>query len=108
MNHNQPDPPQRRTFLQWLSYGLLTAAGALVAVPILGFLLGRRKREVPWVPLGMVADFPASETRLKTFDNPIREPWDGMTAKIGVFVRYEGKDTGGQDQFLVLAVNCAH
>lgn len=108
MNNHPPEQPQRRTFLQWVSYALLTAAGLLVALPISGFLIGRRKREIPWVPLGTVADFPAGETRMKTFDNPLREPWDGMTAKIGVYVRYEGKDSGGQDRFLVLAVNCAH
>lgn len=107
MNELTP-PPERRTFLQWLSYGVLTAAGVLAALPIVGFLLGRRKRAVPWVPLGAVKEFPAGETRLKTFDNPIREPWGGMTAKIGVFVRYEGKGADGRDQFLVLAVNCAH
>src|SRR5207247_1277460 len=101
-------PPPRRTFLQWVSYGLLAAAGVLVAVPFVGFLLGRRPRKVRWVTLGPVGDFRQGETRLKTFDNPIREPWDGMTAKIGVYVRYEGKDNAGQDQFLVLAVNCAH
>jgi Rieske Fe-S protein len=42
------------------------------------------------------------------FKNPLRQPWDGMTAHTGVFVRYEGKDEQKKDQFLVLAVNCAH
>ena len=31
-----------------------------------------------------------------------------MTAHTGVYVRYEGKDEQQTDQFLVLAVNCAH
>ena len=45
-----------------------------------------------------------------TFDNPIRQPWDGMAAHTGVYVRYEGEGRGrrAKDQFLVLAVNCAH
>ena len=43
-----------------------------------------------------------------TFDNPLRQPWDGMTAHTGVYVRNEGQDDRQQDQFLVLAVNCAH
>lgn len=104
MSTAQPTPPpERRTFLQWVSYGLLIVASVLVALPIVGFLRGRRKRDVPWVRLGSVTDYPLGETRFKTFDNPIREPWDGMTAKIGVYVRKEG-----EDQFLVLAVNCAH
>src|SRR5262249_57806292 len=51
--------------------------------------------------------------------NPIRQPWDGMVAKTGVFVRYEGRqeqasEVGGQKSetlghnFLILAENCAH
>ena len=48
-----------------------------------------------------------------TFDNPISQPWDGMVAHTGVFVRYEGRDEREADEtkahtFLVLAVNCAH
>src|SRR5438067_2403919 len=82
-------PSARRPFLQWVSYGLPIVASVLVALPIVGFLLGRRKRTVPWVRLGPVIDFPLGETRFKTFENPIREPWDGMTAKIGVYVRKE-------------------
>jgi len=42
------------------------------------------------------------------FDNPLRQPWDGITAITGVFVRYQGKNEQGEDQFLVLSVNCAH
>lgn len=99
---------ERRTFLQWISYGLLTVAGMLVAVPFIGFIFGARKRDVQWIKLGPTGDFAQGETRLKTFENLIREPWDGITAQTGVFVRYQGKDTGGKDQFLVLAVNCAH
>jgi Rieske Fe-S protein len=48
-----------------------------------------------------------------TFDNPIRQPWDGVVAHTGVYVRYQGRDDGAADaaaahQFLVLAANCAH
>ena len=67
-----------------------------------------RKRPVEWVPLGSVSDFPADETRLVTFDNPIRQPWDGMTAHIGVYVRRQSEETSDKDRFLVLAANCAH
>ena len=44
------------------------------------------------MPLGSVDDFPPDETRLVTFDNPIRQPWDGMAAHTGVYVRHQGKD----------------
>ena len=38
----------------------------------------------------------------------LRQPWDGITALTGVYARYEGKNDKAEDQFLVLAVNCAH
>jgi Rieske Fe-S protein len=50
---------------------------------------------------------------LVTFDNPIRQPWAGMVAFTGVYVRNQGQDDEKPDQakkqkFLVLAANCAH
>ena len=58
--------------------------------------------------LGPVKDFPREETRMITFDTPLRQPWDGIAAHTGVYVRYQGKDEKNQEKFLVLAVNCAH
>ncbi len=105
--------PGRRTFLSWLTYGLGAVAAALVSIPFVGYLFGARKAPVHWILLGPVADFPANETRRVNFDNPIRQPWDGMVAHTGVYVRYEGRDENETDEakrykFLVLAVNCAH
>ena len=99
---------ERRTFLQWLTYGLSAVAAAALSVPLIGYFFGIRKREVRWVTLDEVARFPVNETRLKTFDNPLRQPWDGMTALTGVYVRNLGVDEQGKSQFLVFAVNCAH
>ena len=97
----------RRTFLQWLSYGLGGVAAALAGIPFVGFLLRTPKWPPEWVTLGPLEKFPVGETRMVTFDNPIREPWDGITANTGVYVRYEGKEKAETEQFLVLAVNCA-
>ena len=103
----------RRSFLGWLTYGLGAIAAVAVGLPLIGFLFGARKAPVRWHPLGRVTDFPQGQTRLVTFDNPIRQPWDGLVAHTGVFVRYEGRDEREADEtkahtFLVLAVNCAH
>jgi Rieske Fe-S protein len=115
---DQPAPqaealPGRRSFFKWLTYGFGAVAGVVAGVPFLGYLLGARKAPVKWVPLGRVADFPLNQTRLVDFDNPIREPWDGMVARTGVYIRYEGEDKKQTEEakkhkFLVLAVNCAH
>jgi Rieske Fe-S protein len=100
--------PRRRDFFRWLTAGTGLLASVFSAIPVVGFLLKTRKTPIDWVPLGPVGDFALNETRLVTFDNPIRQPWDGMTAHTGVYVRYQGKDEQQQDRFLVLAVNCAH
>jgi menaquinol-cytochrome c reductase iron-sulfur subunit len=105
MSHSTtPSQPERRTFFHWLTYMTGAAATVILSVPLVGFLFGAlRKKEEKWVRLGPVKNFPEGQTRLVTFNNPLCQPWDGMTAHTGVFVCYLGKD-----QFRVLAVNCAH
>ena len=98
----------RRTFLQWLTYSLGAVATLLVGAPFVRYLCGSPKRQVQWVDLGPISNFPLEETRRVTFDNPLRTAWDGITARAEVFVRYQGKDAQQVDQFLVLDVNCAH
>ena len=100
---------ERRTFFGWLTYGLSGVALAAAGIPLIGYFVGVPKRkEVPWVALGPADQFPISETRRKDFDNPLRVPWDGVTALTGVYVRNLGLDKQGDAQFLVFAVNCAH
>jgi Rieske Fe-S protein len=111
-SHPTPGPadalPGRRGFFRWLTYALGAVAAAVVGVPFVGYLLGTRKKVVKPVNLGPVSQFPPGETRLVTFDNPLRQPWDGIVANTAVFVRYEGKSAKGEHRFLVFAVNCAH
>jgi Rieske Fe-S protein len=104
-----PSQPSRRSFFLWLTIAFGVVATIVLSIPLVGFLLGAlRKRRVRWVELGAVNDFPEGQTRLVTFDNPLRQPWDGMTAHAGVFVCRLGKDENGKEAFRVLAVNCAH
>jgi menaquinol-cytochrome c reductase iron-sulfur subunit len=101
--------PGRRTFLQWFTYATGALAAALVAVPLVGYLFGPlRQYRGGWIKLGPPSKFPLNETRLETFQNPLGEPWDGMTAHMGVYVRNLGQDDKHQDRFLVFAMNCAH
>src|SRR5262249_31993226 len=104
---------KRRTFMQLLTCGLSALAATALGIPVVGYLFGVRKAPVEWQGLGAIADFPENQTRRVTFDNPIRQPWDGMVAQTGVYVRYLGRDSSEADdakshRFLVLAVNCAH
>jgi Rieske Fe-S protein len=92
-----------------MMYGLGALAGLAFGIPYIGyFLAALRRAPVKPVPLGPVGSFPVSETRLVTFDNPIRQPWDGKVAHIGVYVRNLGPDEEKRDQFQVFAMNCAH
>jgi menaquinol-cytochrome c reductase iron-sulfur subunit len=99
----------RRSFLRWLTYGIGALAAAVVTVPFVGYLFGAfRKPKVQWVPLGMPDTFPINETRLAVFDSDLGQPWDGMSARMGVYVRNLGKDEKQQHRFLIFANNCAH
>ncbi|MFN4261362.1 MAG: ubiquinol-cytochrome c reductase iron-sulfur subunit [Gemmataceae bacterium] len=100
-----PEPPDRRNVLKYLSVALGSLAALVVAIPYVGYLFGALLKFRPdeWIDLGEVSQFPVNQTILSVFANPLRQPWDGFTANYGVYVR-----NLGNEQFLVLAVNCTH
>ena len=97
----------RRVFLFKLSLLVNGAVGAVLAVPILGYLLGPALKKSSsgnsWINLGPLGDFPEGETRLVNFRNPVTTSWDGQTGDIPCWVRRVSGDT-----FQVFAINCAH
>lgn len=98
----------RRGLFRWLA-GLLTlAAGVLAAIPLVGYFFQAARRRPVWLDLGSVDDFLADQTRLVTFDNPLGQSWDGMTAHNAVYVRRQSTAESNEPDFLVLGVNCAH
>lgn len=103
----KPAAHSRRVFLFKLSLWLNGAVGAVLAVPIVGYLLApalkKRSEEEAWISIGAVSGFPEGETRLATFRNPSTTPWDGQTGNIPCWVRHISGD-----QFQVFAINCAH
>ena len=97
----------RRTFLFKLSLAANGVVGAVLAVPIFGYLFGpalkKASADESWINLGNLDQFPESETRLATFRNPVTTAWDGQTGDVPCWVRHEpGK------KFQVFAINCAH
>lgn len=95
---------------RWLLLGLGVAfngiMGAILAVPVIRYLLSPVKRDdayKSWIPLGSADSFPVGQTRIANFVNPFRRSWDGETAAVACYVRRVAVD-----QFQVFAVNCAH
>src|SRR5271157_1623388 len=96
----------RRAFLFKLSLFVNGIVGAVLAVPIFGYLLGpalkKTSSENSWITLGPITDFPEGETRLVTYRNPVTTSWDGQTGDIPCWVRRVAAN-----QFQVFAINCA-
>ena len=97
----------RRAFLFKLSVMLNAAIGVVLAVPLVGYLLGpalkKGSNTGSWIVLGGINDFPVGETRLADFRSPVASFDDGDTAKVACWVRRIS-----DRQFQVFAVNCAH
>jgi menaquinol-cytochrome c reductase iron-sulfur subunit len=103
-----PDTSSRRGFLTRIGVLFNVVAGAVLAVPILRYVLspairGQKRAYEGWVSLGSVGLFPEGETRLAVYRSPAATPTDGDTAKVSCWVRRVSADT-----FQVFAVNCAH
>lgn len=103
-----PDMISRRTMLMKLGLLLNGIVGAVLAVPILGYVLSpivrvRKIESGKWLALGDLTEYPAGETRFATFRNVGTEPWDGKTADSACWVRRID-----EEHFQVFAINCAH
>jgi len=98
----------RRAFLTKLGLGFNAVVAAALGVPIVRFILSpiareRRPGYDSWLSLGSLEQFPAGQTRLATYRNPVENSSDGKTATIPCWVRHiDG------EQFQVFAINCAH
>ena len=103
-----PDGLSRRAMLMKLGILFNAAVGAILAVPIVSYILSpvirqRRPGYESWLQLGALDQFPAGQTRLAVYRNPVVNPTDGETANIPCWVR----NVDGQ-KFQVFAINCAH
>jgi Rieske Fe-S protein len=97
----------RRVFLFKLAVGLNAMVGAVLAVPLVGYLLGpaaKKRSDIgAWVNLGSLSDFPVGQTRLADFRSPMAAFNDGETGKTSCWVRRISEKS-----FQVFAINCAH
>ncbi|HEU5328341.1 MAG: ubiquinol-cytochrome c reductase iron-sulfur subunit [Thermomicrobiales bacterium] len=104
--HESAEELTRRGLLTKISLLGSAAIGAVVGIPIIGYLLGPLVKPTPsdWRNVGKVDDFSPGETKLVAFDDPSPLPWAGQTARLAAYIRREGQN----DQFLAFAVNCTH
>jgi menaquinol-cytochrome c reductase iron-sulfur subunit len=98
----------RRAMIAKLGLFLNGIVGAILAVPIVRYLLSPVTREKKtgyesWLSLGGLEQFPAGQTRLASYRNPVVSPTDGETANIACWVR-----NVDDQNFQVFAINCAH
>ncbi len=102
------EPPElisRRKLLNRVIFGLGAAAGAVVSVPILAYLLSPllNPAQQVWRDLGPVDNFRIGQTVQAAIQEPSPLPWAGQTSQTAVWVRRNSADL-----FTVFAVDCTH
>lgn len=106
ITQDDPRVVSRRWLLLKLGAFFNVVIGIAIATPVVRYLLGPVRSSQSydsWISLGPVSDFPVGETRLATYENPYRQPWDGATDKTACWVRHVSASS-----FQVFAINCAH
>jgi menaquinol-cytochrome c reductase iron-sulfur subunit len=96
---------RRRRFLSRVSLALSAAAGAVIGVPIIGFLLAPLARTAPrqWRAVGPVDGFKIGDTVRVQFEDASPLPWAGVTARTAAWLRRESVDS-----FRAFSVHCTH
>jgi Rieske Fe-S protein len=103
-----PDQINRRELFVKLGLLFNGLVAGVLGVPILRFLLSpvasaRKGSDQSWLSLGSLEQYPAGQTRLATYRNPVVSPSDGETAHVACWVRRIDSS-----HFQVFAINCAH
>jgi menaquinol-cytochrome c reductase iron-sulfur subunit len=95
----------RRGFFSRLSLALGGVCAAILAVPLVGFVISPlfEKVKQSWVPVGKIDDFEIGKTVNVPFPDPSPLPWAGITAKGAAWLRRDS-----QDKFIAFSVNCSH
>jgi menaquinol-cytochrome c reductase iron-sulfur subunit len=103
----RPDasPLQRRRFLTRISVALSAAVGAVIGLPVIGFLVAPLTRKEPrvWRPVGRVDEFRIGETVSVRFEDASPLPWAGVTARTAAWLRRDD-----ESRFTAYSVHCTH
>ena len=105
MADSQQDRQGRRRFLARLSVALGSLAAALIALPVIGFLLAPLFESIArkWRPVGAFQDFENGQTVAVKFEDASPVPWAGVTGQTAAWLRREPNG-----EFVAYAINCTH
>lgn len=105
MSEPEADVIGRRKFLARISLALAGAAGAVLTVPMVAYLLSPLINPAArvWREVGRLDQFPVGQTVRVEIDDPSPLAWAGQIAKTAAWLRRESST-----QFTAFAVNCAH
>jgi menaquinol-cytochrome c reductase iron-sulfur subunit len=100
-----PATLKRRSFLTRMSIALSAAVGAVLGVPVIGFLFSPLTRKSPrvWRPVGPVDAFPVGQTVNVRFEDASPLPWAGVTARTAAWLRRDD-----ESHFTAYTVHCTH
>ncbi len=106
---NVPPPAReedhRRTFFARLTLCLAGLTGLAMSLPGVSFILapvfGKKPRK--WRSVGKLDSFKLGETVLVEFEDPSPEPWAGVTARTGAWLRRVS-----DNEFIAFSINCRH
>lgn len=100
-----PEEVNRRKFFERLSIGLGAVCGAIIGLPVVGFLLAPFFRKPPeeWRGVGRMEDFEIGKTVNVSFLDASPQRWAGVTAKTAAWLRRVSAT-----EFIAFAVNCSH
>ncbi|MEM8609479.1 MAG: Rieske 2Fe-2S domain-containing protein [Myxococcota bacterium] len=109
MNENEEydreKDPSRRRMLSRLSLALGALSGAVLGIPVVGFVVGpftKRIQEV-WRDVGSLREFEVGKTVKVQYEDPSPLPWAGVTANTAAWLRRDG-----DEEFTAFSVNCTH
>ncbi|MHB2016911.1 MAG: QcrA and Rieske domain-containing protein [Candidatus Xenobia bacterium] len=95
----------RKKFFELISFGMGGAAGILLGVPVVSFMVAPllEKPVVKWRAVGAVDSFSVGTTTLVKFEDSTALPWSGVSAHTAAWLRRVSTT-----EFTAFSVNCTH
>lgn len=95
----------RRKFLGWVTVSAGALMGALISLPVIGFVFGplARSSEQEWQPVGAIDDFAIGETVMVTFPDAAPLAWSGQVGENTAWLQRRD-----EEEFVAYSHFCTH